>query len=203
MARKAVHLTAGAKRPEGRQVMWEAMRTLRTFTIADLSCRTQINDTTVRSYVEGLTRAGYLSCEKPVRGKGPFRAAIWTLVRDIGVEAPKVRKDGTHVTSGLGREQLWRTMRIIGDFDHHELALQASTEEHPVAANEANFYCIYLRRAGYLTVTREGGPNTPTRYRLLPSRYTGPQAPQIQRIRQVWDPNTCEVVWRPEDGGDE
>jgi len=37
----------------------------------------------------------------------------------------------------------------------------------------------------------------------LPSRYSGPRAPQIQRIRQVWDANKQEVVWRPEDGSDE
>ncbi len=75
--------------------------------------------------------------------------------------------------------------------------------EHPVAVQEAAFYCQYLARAGYLVVTAEGGPNRATRFRLLPSRYSGPRAPQIQRIRQVWDANKQEVVWRPEDGGDE
>lgn len=202
--RKPVHLTANAKRPEGRQTMWEAMRKLRRFTISELETSTRLKEGALRSYVEALTKAGYLQRERPTeRVNGAFPRATWSLVRDTGVEAPRVRKDGSQVTHGYGREQLWRTMRIIGDFNHHELALQASTEEHPVAVQEAAFYCQYLARAGYLVVTAEGGPNRATRFRLLPSRYSGPRAPQIQRIRQVWDANKQAVVWRPEDGGDE
>lgn len=202
--RKPVHLSANAKRPEGRQIMWEAIRALREFTLADLECKTRLKESALRSYVEALTKGGYLERHRPTeRVGGNFPRATWTLVRDIGVEAPRVRKDGSPVTQGLGREQLWRTMRIIGDFNHHELAVQASTETQPVAEAEAAFYCQYLARAGYLVVTQEGGPNRATRYRLLPSRYTGPKAPQIQRIRQVWDANREEVVWRPEDGSHE
>ena len=204
MSRKPVHLTANAKRPEGRQVMWEAIRRLRRFTLAELEIATELKDTTLRSYVEGLTKAGYLERQRPTELVGGcFPPATWTLLNDIGVEAPRVRRDGTQVTHGLGREQLWRTMRIINDFDFHELALQASTETQPIAEKEAAFYCQYLHRAGYLVITAEGGPNRATRYRLLPSRYTGPKAPQIQRIRQVWDANRQQVVYRPEDGSDE
>ena len=32
------------------------------------------------------------------------------------------------------------------------------------------------------------------------SRYTGPLAPQVQRIKQVYDPNTRTVVWGGSDG---
>lgn len=202
--RKPVHLTANAKRPEGRQVMWEAIRKLRVFTLADLQTKTRIQEGALRSYVEALAKGGYLSRERPTeRVNGCFPRITFTLQRDIGVEAPRVRKDGSQVTHGLGREQMWRTMRIIGDFNWHELAVQASTETQPIAEQEAAFYLQYLNRAGYLVVTAEGGPNKATRYRLLPSRYTGPKAPQIQRIRQVWDANTQQVVWRPEDGDDD
>ncbi|WP_423828505.1 hypothetical protein, partial [Staphylococcus aureus] len=85
----------------------------------------------------------------------------------------------------------------------HSLAVQASTEEHAVRHREAQYYIGYLYRAGYLHRTVAGGPGRPARYRLIPSRYTGPLPPQIQRIRQVWDANKQEVVWRPEDGSHE
>lgn len=202
--RKPVHLTANAKRPEGRQVMWEAIRALRTFTMADLEIKTHLKESALRSYVEALTKGGYLECQRPTqRVNGCFPKTTWQLLRDVGIEAPRVRKDGSPVTQGLGREQLWRTMRIIKDFNHHELAIQASTELQTVAPKEAAYYCQYLARAGYLVVTQESGPNHAARYRLLPSRYTGPRAPQIQRIHQVWDANREEVVWRPEDGNHE
>lgn len=201
MPRKPVHLTANARRPEGRQVIWEAIRRLKRFTVADVERATRLNDATIRTYLHGLHAAGYLhKPDETVDVGGSIPAQVWELVRDVGIEAPRVRKDGTPVTQGRGREQLWRTMRIINDFNCRELAVQASTEIHPVAESEAAYYCQYLHRAGYLVCTAEGGPNTPARYRLLPSRYTGPQAPQIQRIRQVWDPNTEQIVWRPEGG---
>lgn len=201
MARRPVHLTAAGKRPEGRQVIWEAIRRRREFTISDLEDSTRINEETIRTYVTGLTRAGYLDREEPEQRPGErFQPSVWRLINDVGIEAPRVRRDGSVVTQGRGREQLWRTMRILGEFDYRELAVQASTEAHPIAMTEAQTYCQYLHRAGYLADIVPGGPNRPARYRLLMSRYSGPQAPQIQRIRQVWDPNLQQVVWRPREG---
>ncbi|TGG92506.1 hypothetical protein E4656_13625 [Natronospirillum operosum] len=203
LGRKAAHLTADKKRPQGRQVMWEAIRAIRTFTIQDLEIKTNITQGTLRTYVMGLQRAGYLDRQEPERKNNRYGPVRWTLINDVGVEAPRVTRDGRHVTQGRGREQLWRTMRIIGQFTFHELAVQASTEELVVAPGEANFYCQYLHRAGYLVCMEKGGPNKAARYRLLKTRYTGPQAPQIQRVRQVWDPNTEQVVWTPEGQTDE
>lgn len=201
MARRPVHLTSAGKRPEGRQVVWEAIRRLRTFKISDLEDKTRITEETIRTYVTGLTRAGYLEREDYERAPGePFQPSVWRLLRDVGIEAPRVRKDGSVVTQGRGREQLWRTIRILGEFDYRELAIQASTEVHQIAMKEAQTYCQYLHRAGYLVDIIAAVPGRPARYRLLPSRYSGPQAPQIQRIRQVWDPNLQQVVWPPQEG---
>ncbi|MEW6490806.1 MAG: hypothetical protein AB1578_23205, partial [Thermodesulfobacteriota bacterium] len=66
----------------------------------------------------------------------------------------------------------------------------ASIEEHVVGEADAEHYCRYLAKAGYLA--RVGH----RRYRHLPRRRTGPLPPQIQRVRQVFDPNTGEVVWK-------
>lgn len=202
MPRKPVHLTASARRPEGRQVIWEAIRRLRRFQLGELERATRIHEDTLKSYLAGLANAGYLKRIDVERQPWQTRlqAVQWELVRDIGIEAPRVRKDGTEVTQGRGREQLWRTMRIIGDFNYRELAVQASTEAHPVAPGEAKCYCAYLLKAGYLACTQKATVHGIARYRLLPSRYTGPQPPQIQRISQVWDPNLAKVVWSAQGG---
>lgn len=202
MPRKPVHLTASARRPEGRQVIWEAIRRLRRFRLDELEHATRIREATLKTYLLGLTNAGYLrriDAEQPA-AEARYQAAHWELVRDVGIEAPRVRRDGAEVTQGLGREQLWRTMRIIGEFNYRELAVQASTEAHPVAPGEAKHYVGYLFRAGYLACTQPATAQTIARYRLLPSRYTGPQPPQIQRVHQVWDPNLSKVVWSAQGG---
>lgn len=202
MPRKPVHLMASARRPEGRQVIWQAIRRLHRFSLHDLERATRIHETTLKTYLVGLTNAGYLArvdAEEPA-AEVRYQPAYWSLVRDIGIEAPRVRKDGTEVTQGRGREQMWRTMRIIGEFNAGELAVQASTEEHRVDPAEAKHYCHYLYKAGYLARTQAARRGSLARYRLLPSRYTGPQPPQIQRIRQLWDPNLGRVVWSAQGG---
>lgn len=195
MARKPVHLIAAAPRPEGREVVWAEIRRLRTFTVADLEHATRITEATIRTYLLGLTRAGYLRrTDDPVE-RTRYEPARWELVRDVGVEAPRVRKDGTEVTQGRAREQMWRTMRILREFTHRDLAIQASTETCQVAEADAKDYVKYLCRAKYLVCISTGGPGTLARYRFVPSRYTGPRPPMIQRIKQVFDPNLGRVMW--------
>ncbi|KAB7624352.1 hypothetical protein [Alkalilimnicola sp. S0819] len=197
MPRKPVHLTADSRRPEGRQVIWEAVRRLRRFRLKDVEEATRLKETTIKTYLTGLTNAGYLRRvdEQQHTGHARYRPAWWELMQDVGVDAPRVRKDGTEVTQGRAREQLWRTMRIIGEFNYRELAVQASTEAHPVAESDVKHYCRYLHHAGYLICTRPSAGRNEARYRLVPRGYTGPQPPQIQRVRQVWDPNLQQVVW--------
>lgn len=204
MPRKPIHLSANARRPEGRQVIWEAIRKLRRFRLTDLEDATRINEKTLHTYVQGLTNAGYLvQIDAPVPPKDPRSAPLWwTLQNDCGIEAPRVTKDGKPVTQGRGREQMWRTMRIVGEFNFRELAVQASTDSHPVKENEAKDYVHHLNKAGYLACVKPGQPGRAARYRMIPSRYSGPQAPMVQRIKQVFDPNTGTVVW-PKETNDE
>ena len=54
---------------------------------------------------------------------------------------------------------------------------------------------LRLQRAGYLKVAVSKGPYRRARYMLIPARNSGPQAPLIQRIKQVYDPNLGKVVW--------
>ena len=203
--RKPIHIATSQRFPEGRQVIWAAIRKLRGFTVFDIERETRINEHTIRTYVMGLERGGYLERHNPTRAKGQYQKARWTLVNDVGVDAPRVTRDGKPVTQGTRREQMWRTMRILGEFTIPDLAINASTEEHPVNEGDVKHYCMYLARAGYLTVVTPGKPGnrpgtgTRQRYRMLKSRYTGPQPPMIQRVHQVFDPNLGVVVW-PKDG---
>ena len=65
---------------------------------------------------------------------------VYALVRDCGVDAPRVRKDGSIVPQS-GRERMWRAMRIIGDFHLVELTKYASQGGPPVSESEARGYC--------------------------------------------------------------
>lgn len=197
MARKPVDKQG---KHDTREAAWAAMRRLGTFTPPQIRSETLLGRDTVRDYIDGLAAAGYIEeTGETVHQRGAAYSRVYRVVRDAA-EAPRVRRDGTAVTQGLGREQMWRTMRILGEFSARDLAVTASTEEVLIAYAEAQTYCHYLHRAGYLAATDPGGPGRPARYRFLRTRYTGPQPPQIQRVRQVYDANLREVVWRQ--GGD-
>lgn len=195
------------KPEEKREAVWAAIRELGRFTIRDIEERTLLNISSIRTYVLGLLRAGYLERKEEPVEPGCSRY-VYSLVRDCGIEAPRVRKDGTEVTLGHGREQMWRTMRILGEFSALDLAVHASTEKHPVNQRDARDYIYHLHKAGYVVCIRPGKPGfrkgtgSKARYRFIPAMYTGPKAPVIQRVKQVYDPNTGEVVWpRQEKGG--
>lgn len=199
MARKPVHLMP-AGRISNRDAIWTAIRALKRFTPTTLYLKVvpRVKPRTIEEYLTGLKKAGYLVVDGIEQGE-----KAWILARDVGVDAPRVRRDGTEVTQGRAQTQMWRTLRIIGDCDFHELAIAASTEECAVEEIAAKSYLRYLCAAGYVAQAYAGAPNRPSRYRLIPTRYSGPKAPMVQRVKQVFDPNLGKVVWAREVGGDE
>jgi hypothetical protein len=176
-----------------RQTVWEAIRAKRVFNIKDIRWETTLRPESVRDYVVGLENGGYLERVDPSE-MGPGVAACWRLVRDIGFEAPRVRKDGTPVTQGQGRENMWNAMRIMRFFTARELAVAARTPDCFVKESTAADYAKHLWHAGYLAKSDDGV------YRMLPTAYTGPKAPMIQRTKVVWDPNQNKVRWRSGEG---
>lgn len=187
MPRKPVSKQNGL---DSRQAVWKVIRELKTFTVPQLRERTTLKPCTVRDYVKGLVAAGYLE----QRRNRNVRTPQFKLLKDVGVDAPRVRKDGTPVTMGQGRENMWKIMPILGTFTAKELAVQATTETCQVKVSAAVSYLQYLHKAGYLHKTGNGG------YRMLPSAFTGPRPPMIQRTKQVWDPNTNTVRWASHPG---
>lgn len=190
MARKPVHLQpAGAMTP--RDVIWTALRKLKTCRMDKLIVTTHQSPNAIMSYLKSLRAAGFVQVER----------GLITLLRDVGIEAPRLRRDGSAVTQGRAREHMWRTMRVVREFTFRELAVQASTEEQTIHELDARDYVAHLHRAGYLAVVSPAKPGGKSRagalarYRLLPSRNTGPKPPMVQRVKQVFDPNLGQVVW--------
>ncbi|WP_051298712.1 hypothetical protein [Marinobacterium litorale] len=217
--RKPVSLVAASAQGKltGREAIWSQIREQREFTRESLWLALDHdqgdNRKAIDSYLTCLKNGGYIDITRERwinqddndqrQGGGGTREYVYTLIRDCGVEAPRLRKDGSEVTQGRNRENMWRAMRIIGEFNFHELAMAASTEEVPIKPTDAKNYIHYLHKAKYLVKTRpatRGRRAVAARYRLVPARYTGPKPPQIQRVRQVFDPNTNTVVWSAEAG---
>ena len=87
----------------GRQDIWLAIkRSPELITVTDIVAKTGVHRSSVLRYLQSLTAAGYLSISAAPSGK----AASWTLVKDIGHHAPRVRRDGIIVTLGDNTGQL-------------------------------------------------------------------------------------------------
>jgi len=204
MARQPVTAYAGGKGP--RQRIWEAIRARSDaewtrYTIARAAC---VADTTVTTYCQALEKAGIVGKAGETAVGNLAVEARWVLLRDEGLEAPRLKRDGSRVTQGLAQEQMWRTLRLLGgDLNAHELAAHASTDAVPVTLSAAEHYITWLLAAGYLIRTRAGkglgkaGKGLPARYRLDPARNSGPRPPMICRAKVVYDPNEDAVVWAP------
>lgn len=194
MSRQPANLDQAANR----QAIWDALRRLARAanTITARSIRGELRGRLaldrINTYLRSLSAAGYLEAADPDQTKG-----AWTLVRDCGVEAPRVRRDGSIVTAGQGQRAMWTVLRILPQpLTPVELAAHACSADdpdHPVTTATAASYLLWLHRAGYLR--RVGSAADGYRYQLIPIRNTGPQAPQIQRVKQVYDPNTACVVY--------
>ncbi|MEF3074084.1 hypothetical protein V2P20_03510 [Methylobacter sp. Wu1] len=180
--KKPVHLQMiGGKEP--RQLIWEQVRILREFTLKQLSGAVSgaIPYDTTRTYLKALHAGGILSRDEKTK--------VYKLEKDNGVEAPRVDRKGAEVKQGRPQENMWRTLRQLGrPVTVQELVAFASTPEHPITESYALDYLKNLFYAGY--ATREDG-----RYMLKASKNTGPRPPQIQRCKQIFDPNLGEVVW--------
>ncbi|USE78094.1 hypothetical protein NDR89_03335 [Cupriavidus gilardii] len=202
MARKPASLEMkGGKSP--RQRVWEAMRAQKkAFTQESLAEAVGGLESIIQCYVRCLLKAEIITviAEEPV-GRGVAVRRTYRLLRDNGVEAPRVRKNGELVVQGAGNEAMWGTMRRMferKDFNFRELAAFASTPANRVSEETAKSYVHALAAAGYLKCTKPAvvGRNPAlARYVLIPAMYTGPRAPMVQRTKAVFDPNQNRVMW--------
>lgn len=187
-------------RRESKDTLWRAIRRRKEFTIADLKKNCDLDYNTIALYVRALTRAGYLTRRPCPARPGPqspdsaYRTRhIYTLAKDA-IEPPRVRKDGTEISQGKGTQRMWNTLRVRKIATIADIWALSNTTQRMAAE-----YLRYLEKAGYVRNIYAGAPVAT--YRLI--RDTGPKAPMIQRIKQVWDPNLKKVMWpiAPENTG--
>lgn len=189
----------------GYEGIWTAVRELQQFTLADLiMCIAKknwaVNDHTVRDYLRRLQRGGYLTVIKEEAVKGNLRTHTYELVNDCGMHAPRLTREGLPSVSGMGRVNMWRSMKILRDFDARDLCASASNDLVSVKLNEASDYIKHLHAAGYLKcIQPANNAGGMARYRLVPSMQTGPKPPQVQRTKRIFDPNLKRVMWREEE----
>ena len=175
-------LTAGIK--PATQSIWEAIRDRgsKPFICEDIQCVADASRRTVQDYLARLVAAGILE-----RIEGGARLQ-WRLLRDPGPDAPRLRADGSEVVTGGGIANMWRSMRMMPQFTPRDLAAHSTTAHVTVTEGTAKQYCQHLHAAGYLRVVRKAVPlKNQAVYRLI--RNTGPRAPQLQRVKSIYDPN--------------
>lgn len=171
----------------GQDAYWGIIRELGAngglFSVADITRKTNATTDIVREYVIRLEKAGYIA-----RAGHDGSSVLFCLVRDSRF-TPRVRRDGSQVLP-TRQDQMWRTMKMLKRFTAQDLAVAASTEQVRVSPVHAQDYIKHLGLAGYVCRCGNG------EYALLPTKNTGPLAPYIQRVKQVFDPNLNCVVWR-------
>ncbi len=209
MARQpATQEMRGGKSP--RQRVWEQIsKQPKGFTQAQLAEFGKVSESIVKDYVKVLLTAGFIAVVDSESIGAICKRYTYALVKDNGIEAPRLTKSGDVVTQGSVNEAMWGTLRRVlkgQSFNYSELASFSSTVSKAVSAATAKTYVQTLAAAGYLECTHAavlGNRSQPARYRLKHEMESGPRAPMIQRTKQVYDPNWNRVVWVEEKGAED
>ncbi|WP_165078103.1 MULTISPECIES: hypothetical protein [unclassified Desulfovibrio] len=170
-----------------REKLWRAMRELKSFRVPDLAQEAGIDLSTycVRDYLLGLCKAGIV--EVLERPKYPGAFALYGLRLDVGVDAPRVRRDGSLVAEPV-QQSMWRAMKVLREFTAQDLVASAQLAGLDLRLKTAVHYCYWLARGGYLKAPKRRGEP----YRLV--KDTGPRAPQVLQLKQLYDTNTGEIA---------
>lgn len=177
-----------------RERIWAKIRANKTFSASSISIAVKgISKSSVHHYLKCLLAGGYIAQEPNIK------PVMYKLVNDCGIDAPRLRKDGTAVTQGVINENLWRTMKILKTFDWMDLSRVASTEATVVKPDTAKHYIDALYKGGYLMVMRESNPGTRAVYRFNSRMNTGNRAPKIMRDKSLYDPNLDRIVYKTGD----
>lgn len=108
---------------QARQRMWQSMRVLKRFSVADLVATAETPANSANHYVRALRRAGYLRCVQPVQSGRTAGHARYQLMRDTGPCAPRIGKDAVRdpnteptqkpVMVSIPRSEYERALRCI------------------------------------------------------------------------------------------
>lgn len=191
MSRKPIDQLNNEPKPQGMDGIWAEIRRLNIFTKREIHDNTDIPNKTITDYVKRLMAGGYIEEHGSFEETGRY-----VLVRDAGVHPPRIRPNGQPVTQGKGTANMWRSMRMLGQFTPRDIVAHSNTDTVTVSDATAQSYCSMLLKARYLRVVQKAVPGKrQATYRFV--RNTGPLPPQIQRVKQVFDPNIREVTYYP------
>lgn len=198
----AAHIAAASLKPVGQQGVWTAMRACRPipFTMRDIIDATDIPNALVHNYAQALLKGGYIAFHGMAAASAGRLAKCYSIVNDIGAEAPDLAPDGTPAKRGRQTENLWRAMRILskrGDWSRRELAIHAATEETAIGPATVESIIAAYSRAGYVIATVTPRPHHAGRYRLVHD--TGPRPPVISAPRRIFDRNLNRWIEGPKD----
>lgn len=194
-----LEMTGGKSR---RQRVWEAILSFgaapnrfgASFTADELSRKAKVECEPVRYLLKGFVAAGYLRIVEGEAKGGRGVKNVYLQVKSNGVEAPRVRPDGSEITQGRGTEAMWAAMTVLDSFRADFLA-----EIAQVRVSTAQSYCGTLGRAGYLVAVQPGKGigrgGVQTVWRVAAEHRQKPRAPMITRLKTVYDPNEHRIVW--------
>lgn len=80
---------------EGRSRMWQSMRVMRRFTVADLQTTAEVSRASATHYVRALRDAGYAQAVIDARVGSANQFVTYRLVKNTGPHAPRVARDRT------------------------------------------------------------------------------------------------------------
>ena len=181
-----------------RERIWAALQTFgdKPFTKDQVQdrCLPMVSWTAVEDYFEGLEAAGYIQRSvQPVKRRNINEPMWFALVLSkCKCDAPRLTKDGKPVLMGMVNEAMWRAMKVLPTFDHHDIAKAATLGICKVSPGTAKTYVRMLACAGYLATVRPARPGTAAKHQLV--KNTGPHAPSITRRKAVFDRNVGEFV---------
>jgi hypothetical protein len=175
-----------------RQRIWEQLRIRRDeFQVLAIAQHANAEIATVQTYLLCLQAGGYVEAVT----RGHLKKAVYRLVKDDGLEAPRLTRKGEPVKQGRISEAIWRTLRILDVLDARQIANHVSASGLDVKLAYVRTYLSMLKKAGYLHVVRASTPHRLELIRLKPNMNTGPRAPQVQRVKTLYDPNLNKVMF--------
>ena len=195
LVRPVGHLTA-------RDAVWQVLRAHHRsdpdagLTAAQIVEKSRTTRDVAREFLKLLVAAG-IAEKRPGDPVPTPTPATYRLVRDLGVETPRIRADGTLDQTPTDQERMWAAIKALGAFTWTDVQLATGIAN----VQTIRSYLVHLARAGYFATIEKGGARRPTRWRLLPSRNTGPRPPAIRRGKAVFDPNLGRQVWPQPEGG--
>lgn len=191
-----------------RQRVWSAIRQNREeFTIQQVADLGNMKYESARDFVGCLAKANIIELieSTPLHHEQcVVKQKYFKLVKDLGFTVPTVSRTGEIQSKLTGNKAMWNTLRITKTpMNYIELARISSNDEVQITDLTAREYLRFLYDAGYLRIVKESstaGKGVKRKYLLLPEMNTGPNPPQIQRAKQVFDPNTNQLMFseRPE-----